>query len=104
MSVMPSLECQATEFGLGLAMQTIHCAGPDPSTGRSQKLLLIHSLIGSTVLQPQGTVCAEQQQRLGGTIRFNSGWQKIGHSSPRRCDHGHRSTGSRGESQGEKGC
>ena len=87
MSATPGLLCQAIEIVRGGAIQSWRGAIDDLTADRLKKCFLIHGLIGTAPLQPNGSIGSEQQQGLTGTIGFDSSGQKVGNSGTRCGDH-----------------
>ena len=86
----------------GHGMQPLRGTIAKPTTGGTQKVLLIHRLIGSTLLESDRTIGSDEKQRLAGTIGFNHRRQQIGHSRSRCGHHSHASASSGGQTQRQK--
>ena len=104
MGLLPDLSSQRLELIGVLVVNPIGAATAKAATHRNEKLLLIHGLIGTTVLQPFGAVGGEQQQRLGRSIGFNGGRQQIRHSRSRGGHHCNAMPFSSCESKRQKRC
>ncbi len=95
--VLPGLRCQLIQGRRGMQMQPISGALCDQAADGTQELLLIHRLVGTSVLETSRAISREQQQGQTGTIGFNSRRQQIGH----RCSGGgyHRCSRTSGETE-----
>jgi len=75
----------------------------DPAADAAQERLLIHRLIGTTVLEPLGAIGTEQEQGQTGAIRLHRRRQQIGHRRAGGGDHSHGPTTPSGDAQGMEG-
>ena len=90
--------------GRSHGMQTLRGTDATPTAGGTQKVLLIHGLIGAALLESERTIGSDEKQRLAGTIGFNRRRQQIGHSRSRCGHHSHTSASSGGQTQRQKRC
>ena len=97
--------CQSRELNNGRGghgMQTLTGSDATPTAGGTQKVLLIHGLVGAALLESDRTIGSDEKQRLAGTIGFNHRRQQIGHSRSRCGHHSHASASSGGQTQRQK--
>ena len=88
----------------GHGMQPLRNTIATPTAGGTQKVLLIHRLIGSTLLESDRTIGGDDEQRLTGAIGFNHRGQEIGDRRSRGGHHGHGRTTRGGQTQCQKRC
>jgi hypothetical protein len=60
-------------------MQPLWSTIATPTTGGTQKVLLIHGLIGTALLESERTISGDDEQRLARPIGFNQRGKQIGH-------------------------
>ena len=86
----------------GHGVQPLRSTHATPTTGGTQKVLLIHGLIGAALLESERTIGGDNEQRLAGTIGFNQRRQQIRHSRSRGGHHSHASATSGSKPQRQK--
>ena len=88
----------------GHGVQPLQDTIATPTAGGTQKLLLIHRLIGSTLLESDRTIGGNDEQRLTGPIGFNHRGQEIGDRRSRGGHHSHAGATSGSQPQCQKRC
>ena len=88
----------------GHGMQPLRGTIAKPTTGGTQKVLLIHRLIGATRLESDRTISGDNEQRLTGPISFNHRGQQIGDRRSRGGHHSHAGATSGSQPQCQKRC
>ena len=86
----------------GHGMQPLRGTIATPATGGTQKILLIHRLIGATRLESDRTIGGDDEQRLTRTIGFNHSGKQIGDRRSRGGHHCHGRATSGGQTQCQK--
>ena len=84
----PGLSSQIMDGDWEHAIKTGQISTATPATHWNQKRLLIHRLVGTAVLETQGPIGAEQQQRQAGAIGLHGRRQQVGNGGTRGGDHG----------------
>jgi len=81
MGATPGLLRQRLELFRGCGIQALIRTAHQPTAHRVQKLLLIHGLIRTALLEPRWSIGGKQQQGLTGAIGLHGSRQKVRHSS-----------------------
>ena len=71
---------QSIKVFWGGGIQPLMRATHQRTAHRLKKVLLIHGLIGTALLQACGSISCEQQERLTRAIGFHGSREKVGHS------------------------
>ena len=64
LGLLPGLNRQGIEAGVGLGVDAVCRSTAEPATGREQKRFLVNRLVGAAVFEPGGAIRREQQQGL----------------------------------------
>ena len=103
LGLLPSLNRQGIEAGVGLGVDAVCRSTAEPAAGREQKGFLVNRLVGAAVFEPGGAIRREQQQGLTGAVRLHRSGKQVGHRGAGGGDHCHGTAMGGRHAEGQKG-